>query len=296
MNMNIQSVSVCVPAKRCINDCKFCCSKIHNSEYDDFFTDVNCYASYTDDMKKRLTYARENGCNVCMLTGNNEPQQNKEFLRVFSEINKSLHSPFLNIEMQTTGAFIDSNLLEFLKSSVGITTIAISVACLDDDANNRSLIGTPDLELNLKELCKKIKKLNMNLRICLNMNDGMLLHHPYTPESIIALCGELGADQITFRALWASDSSTEQGDWIRKNVTDVTVGFVDALKSDILQKGRYLDTLEYGSDRYDYYGFSVVVDEDCMSQRENKEAVKYLILRPNGHLYSKWDTKASLIF
>ena len=81
--MNIQSVSVCVPAKRCINDCKFCCSKMHNSDYEDFFTDINCYASYTDDMRKRLTYARENGCNVCMLTGNNEPQQNKEFLRVF---------------------------------------------------------------------------------------------------------------------------------------------------------------------------------------------------------------------
>lgn len=59
---------------------------------------------------------------------------------------------------------------------------------------------------------------------------------------------------------------------------------------------RYLDTLEYGSARYDYHDFSVVIDEDSMSQDENKTAVKYLILRPNGHLYSKWDSKASLIF
>ena len=294
--MNIQSVSVCVPAKRCINDCKFCCSKMHNSDYEDFFTDINKYASYTDDVRKRLTYARENGCNVCMLTGNNEPQQNKEFLRVFSEINKSLHSPFLNIEMQTTGAFIDSKFLEFLKSSVGVTTIAISVACLDDDENNRKMICTPDSKLNLAELCKEIKRLNINLRICLNMNDEMLLHHPCTPESVIDLCTNLGADQITFRALWAPDASTEQGLWIKEHVTEVTTDFVKVLKADVLAKGKYLDTLEYGSDRYDYCGFSVVVDEDSMSQKANKEAIKYLILRTNGHLYSKWDTKASLIF
>ena len=64
----------------------------------------------------------------------------------------------------------------------------------------------------------------------------------------------------------------------------------------MLKNGRYLDTLEYGSARYDYHDFSVVIDEDSMSQDENKTAVKYLILRPNGHLYSKWDNKASLIF
>ena len=73
------------------------------------------YSFYSDDMRKRLEYARENGCNTCMLTGNNEPQQNKDFLRVFSEINKSLRSPFLNIEMQTSGAYIDAEFLDFFK-------------------------------------------------------------------------------------------------------------------------------------------------------------------------------------
>ena len=33
-----------------------------------------------------------------------------------------------------------------------------------------------------------------------------------------------------------------------------------------------------------------------MSKRINKDAVKYLILRPNCKLYSKWDDKGSLIF
>ena len=294
--MNIQSLSVCVPAKRCINDCVFCCSKMHAADYEDCFTDILRYASYSDDLRKRLEYAREDGCNICMLTGNNEPQQNREFLRVFSEINRSLRHPFLNIEMQTTGAFIDEAFLDFFRQSVGVTTVAISVACLDDDAHNREMIRTRDEGLSLSKLCAAIRRRNMNLRICLNMNDGILAHHPLAPDSIISLCGGLGADQITFRALWAPDEATDQGRWIAGHVTDTTLDFIKALKQDIRSKGKYLDTLEYGADRYDYHGFSVVVDEDCMAQEENKNAVKYLILRPNGHLYSKWDSKASLIF
>ena len=294
--MNIQSLSVCVPAKKCINDCKFCCSKMHTADYDDLFTDINGFADYAEDMRKRLAYARENGCNTCMLTGNNEPQQNKEYLRVFSEVNRSLPQPFLNIEMQTSGAFIDADFLSFFKNAVGVTTVAISVACLDDDAANREMIQTKDDALRLAALCKEIKKRNMNLRICLNMNDGILARHAYTPESVISLCGALQADQITFRALWSPDDATEQGRWISEHVTAKTLDFIAALKKDVKAKGKYLDTLEYGADRYDYHGFSVVVDEDSMAQGEKKSAVKYLILRPNGHLYSKWDTKASLIF
>ncbi len=38
----------------------------------------------------------------------------------------------------------------------------------------------------------------------------------------------------------------------------------------------------------------IVVDEDCMSM-EAEENLKYLILRANAHLYSKWDTPGSLI-
>ena len=294
--MNIQSLSVCVPAKACINDCKFCCSKMHTADYEDYYNDMKHYPSYRDDICKRLRYARENGCNTCMLTGNNEPQQNVGFLKLFGEINNSLPNPFLNIEMQTSGAFIDADFLDFLKYSVGLTTVAISVACLDDDDANKEIIVTKDASLSLKSLCQEIKKRNMNLRICLNMNDGILKNSPFEPSSIINICKELKADQITFRALWAPDDSTEQGKWIKEHVSEKTTNLIASLKADIKSVGKYLDTLEYGADRYDYHGFSVVVDEDSMSQEINKEAVKYLILRPNGHLYSKWDSEASLIF
>ena len=294
--MNIQSLSICVPAKRCINDCKFCCSKMHGGEYEDRFTPIATTMSYIEDMKKRLQYARDNGCNTLMLTGNNEPQQNKDFLRVLGIVNKSLKDPFLNIEMQTSGAFIDDDMLDFLQN-VGVTTMAISVACLDSNKTNRSIIKTPDKNLNIKKLCGKIKERNMNLRICLNMNDHMFayLTDEQALPDIIDRCKTFGADQITCRALWTSEDGTEQADWINKNVTKITYDFIEKFKAAVKADGKYLDTLEYGADRYDYKGFSTVIDEDSMAQGQCKTAVKYLILRPDGHLYSKWDTKASLI-
>lgn len=301
--MNIQSISVCVPAKRCINDCKFCCSKMHAADYEDRFTKLNTYDDYIKDMRKRLEYARQNGCNTCMLTGNNEPQQNKEFLRIFAEINRSLSAPFLNIEMQTSGAYIDDGMLNFLKNTVGVTTIAISVACISNPEKNIELIQTPDKNLNISKLAESIKAKNMNLRICLNMNDHMLdgCNSMEDPEEavkdIISRCKYLNADQITCRALWTSEDGTSQAEWINQNVTSLTHDVIKEFKKQVKEDGKYLDTLEYGADRYDFKGFSTVIDEDSMAQsQEKKDSVKYLILRPNGKLYSKWDSKASLIF
>lgn len=301
--MNIQSISVCVPAKRCINDCKFCCSKMHAADYEDRFTKLNTYDDYIKDMRKRLEYARQNGCNTCMLTGNNEPQQNKEFLRIFAEINRSLSAPFLNIEMQTSGAYIDDGMLNFLKNTVGVTTIAISVACISNPEKNIELIQTPDKNLNISKLAESIKAKNMNLRICLNMNDHMLdgcnsMEDPEEAvEDIVSRCKYLNADQITCRALWTSEDGTSQAEWINQNVTSLTHDVIKEFKKQVKEDGKYLDTLEYGADRYDFKGFSTVIDEDSMAQsQEKKDSVKYLILRPNGKLYSKWDSKASLIF
>lgn len=301
--MNIQSISVCVPAKRCINDCKFCCSKMHAADYEDRFTKLNTYDDYINDMRKRLEYARHNGCNTCMLTGNNEPQQNKEFLRIFAEINRSLSAPFLNIEMQTSGAYIDDGMLNFLKNTVGVTTIAISVACISNPEKNIELIQTPDKNLNISKLAESIKAKNMNLRICLNMNDHMLdgcnsMEDPEEAvEDIVSRCKYLNADQITCRALWTSEDGTSQAEWINQNVTSLTHDVIKEFKKQVKEDGKYLDTLEYGADRYDFKGFSTVIDEDSMAQsQEKKDSVKYLILRPNGKLYSKWDSKASLIF
>ena len=63
----------------------------------------------------------------------------------------------------------------------------------------------------------------------------------------------------------------------------------------IITNGNKLERLPFGAIRYSVDGISTIVDDDCMS-KENEEAIKYLILRPNCKLYTRWDDKGSLLF
>ena len=58
---------------------------------------------------------------------------------------------------------------------------------------------------------------------------------------------------------------------------------------------RSLERLPFGALRYSVDGISTVVDDDCMNQ-EVKDTLKYLILRPDCKLYTKWDDAGSLLF
>ena len=82
--MKIQSLSVVVPNKKCINDCQFCVSKMHTDQYKNQMDDnLPFFDLYLKDYLERLEFARHNGCNTVMLTGNSEPQQNRKFLTYF---------------------------------------------------------------------------------------------------------------------------------------------------------------------------------------------------------------------
>ena len=69
--MKIQSLSVVVPNKKCINDCQFCVSKMHTDQYKNQMDDnLPFFDLYLKDYLERLEFARHNGCNTVMLTGN----------------------------------------------------------------------------------------------------------------------------------------------------------------------------------------------------------------------------------
>jgi hypothetical protein len=81
---------------------------------------------------------------------------------------------------------------------------------------------------------------------------------------------------------WLEDHHVESRWWEQLNETMVAWG-------------REVDRLEYGRVKYGIDGVGIVVDDDCMSGT-TLDVAKYLILRPDCKLYSKWETKASLIF
>jgi len=298
--MNIQSLSIVVPTHGCMNQCKFCVSRMHKEEYENLISTDDYF--HMESYKNRMAFARDNGCNTVMLTGQGEPQQNLEFITKFAKMNSELVMPFRNIEIQTTGAKIDEYVLNCFRNN-GITTVSISVSCLNNDDINSDIINGGHTPIELKWLCSKIKEYGMNLRLSLNMTKWL-----YTTAgkedsypsygAIFAYCAnDLMADQVTFRKMYVDGTTeTPQGLWIVDNSLRFVDDWFKDLNQYIIKNGRYLDTLEYGSKRYSVMGMSTVVDEDCMAKSEEKKTLKYLILRPNCKLYTQWDDKGSLLF
>jgi hypothetical protein len=269
---------------------------MHESPYKNMMDEnLPFYDLYQNDYVRRLEFARDNGCNTVMLTGNSEPQQNRNFLQTFGTLNAFLRKPFRWIEMQTTGVILDEPYLRFLRNHVGVSTISVSMSAFDDD-KNKEYNGTPDnLKVNLRSLCSAIKKYDFNLRISVNLTDYFT---DRTPFDILSFArNELNADQVTFRVLYTSTADksrqTAQDIWIEEHrASDKTISEIAQYVTD---KGRALEKLEFGAVKYSVMGMSTVVDNDCMST-EVKESVKYVILQPNCKLYSKWDDPASLVF
>lgn len=293
--MKIQSLSVVVPNKKCINNCAFCVSKMHCDAYKNQMDDnLPFFDLYLKDYIKRLEFARDNGCNTVMLTGNSEPQQNRKFLTYFGMFMSMMSHPFRWIEMQTTGALLDQNYLRFLRNHVGVNLISLSVSSLNDQMNRAIIGASKDTMPELNWLCSEIKRYDFALRLSLNLTNEFR-QYDILPQNLFKRCRELGTDQVTLRVLYSSGNGTQQDDWISANA--MPERSVQMLTDYVKENGRVLGVLPHGAVKYSLNGLCVVIDADCMDKAEKTaEDYKYLILQPDCKLYSQWDDPASLVF
>lgn len=311
--MLIQSLSVVVPTKGCVNDCPFCVSKLHESKYADpsfadklFDANDSLGNSMNDRYYKRMNFARDNDCNTLMITGTGEPLQNRSFLYYINSVNKNLEQPFRWIELQTTGVYLTDENLDVLKQ-IGVSTISLSVADIFDSNNNLSIMNVQSkLRFDLGELCKKIVDEGFNLRLSLNMLGTYEVYKERFrsgeefSKALIHSCKMKGANQITFRKMYygqpEGDYNEKVGEvhrWLVENKLSDKI--LRSLNDYVINRGSALEVLPFGETRYSIDGMSVVIDDDCMNQSAKKD-IKYLILRPNGKLYTKWNDEGSLLF
>lgn len=246
---------------------------------------------YERDYIERLGFARDNGCNNLILTGNGEPVMNKIFLNRFSHWNQMLEKPFRWIEVQTSGITLNDEKLRWLRNTVRVTTISLSLSSIFSSAVNKKINGIVDsLAFDIDALCKEIKRYDFTLRLSLNMTDDF---SPYTPLDIFKRAEELGANQITFRKLYANEDTSAQSEWVKKHALhDEKLTHINEF---ILEHGRELETLPFGAKRYSVMNMSTLLDTDCMSTHVS-DALRYLILQKNCKLYTKWDDAGSLLF
>jgi sulfatase maturation enzyme AslB (radical SAM superfamily) len=289
--MDMQSLSICVPAG-CPNKCKFCCAAMQRGKYSDQIEKNRRFRDlYKKDFKRRLQFCRDNGCNVVVLTGDGEPLMNIPFLDNFAEWNEGIERPFRWVELQTSGVTLDDEKLRYLRNTVGVSTISLSLSDMFDSGRNQDYNGTPaNLKVDIDKVCSEVKRYDFNLRLSLNMTDA---YNDKTPEALFARLKALGANQVTFRVLYVSGTACEQDVWINQHRVNPTV--IEAINGYINRVGRELEVLSFGATRWSVEGISTVLDGDCMSGTP-KQTLRYAILRPDCKLYSKWDDEGSLIF
>lgn len=295
--MDIQSFSVVVPNKECINKCPFCVSRMVNSNIYPNKMDV-CHPTYDYNVKeymRRMQYVANTGCQTLILTGTSEPQQNKQFLNTFALIHRLLGKPFTNIEMQTTGMLLDDpNYLRFLKNFVCVNTLALSISS-PHWMQNTDLIGhpfgDPNPSVDFTKVANMAKDYGFNVRLCFNLSDYFKFEN--VPGFFDWCSKDLQADQVTFRVLYSSNAKTPQAAWIKKHMMPK-----DSIKrlNSFLRKFKPVGETLYGATIRYVNGMSVIFDDDCMGKNPTRSAMKYLILRPNCKLYSSWDDPASLVF
>lgn len=308
--MNIQTISIVVPTKGCVNQCPFCVSCMHDSPYEDQWSEPQ--------MIKRIRYAVMNNVTTCIITGTGEPFQNKKFLNKLLMLFRRMDFPFPNVEFQTTGIFLSQTSKDFdnfvhkkgeppiypyitILEGLGVNTVSLSVANIFDDDENNKIMGVPkNLQFKLRDLISLLKSRGFNIRLSLNM---LKEYDNCEAEDIIKRCKDLDADQITFRTMYCPKANfTPQSNWVNQNsASSLTIKrvkeFVQGTPISGHQDGcgRLLYQLPFGPFVYSVYGMSVVMDDNCMG-KESSITLKYVILRENGKLYSQWDDEGSLIF
>jgi hypothetical protein len=285
--MEIQTLSIVVPAG-CPNRCSFCVSRLHTT--DEYINQIEKNTRfkhlYRRDYLARLGFARDNGCNTIIFTGSGEPILNMGFLESVLAWNNELEHPFRWLELQTSGATLDEKKLKILRNDITVWS----------DDENAAYNNTPaKFKVNIENLCRDIKELDFNLRLSLNLTDT---YNKRSPEEIFNRASALNADQLTFRILYKdkspeTDLARKINQWIENHGCGIKS--IDAIKEYIISHGRKLEQLPFGAIRYSLQNISTVVDEDCMSTKA-RDVLKYLILRPDCKLYTKWDDPGSLLF
>jgi hypothetical protein len=142
------------------------------------------------------------------------------------------------------------------------------------------------------------KELGLITRVTLNITNK--LPKDLTFEWLVDLCRESYVDQLMLRNVVIPSNvpvDTPTVGWIVKNVDPaVYPRLQDELKRACEKDGMVIRKLNFGSIVYDCKGVSVTYSDYCVQDSNDGEDIRSLILMEDGHCYSNWNSKASILF
>jgi len=278
--MRAQNLTISMPYMGCDKNCPYCVSKITGgiqTNRDLMFRNAN----------KTLNFARAAQVTSVMLTGKGEPFLNYgdvlHFTRMFSEF---------PMEIQTNGLWLSQRLSDYTMRNLyeaGMNVIAVS-------------IDNPHIAQCAKvgDIVREAHKYGMLVRVTFNVTKLLNCEeYPATFESLISICHNWGVNQMTCRNIVSPNHTeeTKQSKWIKEFVD---VGMYDRIRDQMdkacKSKGFLVRVLPHGSKVYDYEGIAVSYSDYCIQDSNNTDDIRSLIYQEDGHLYTSWNSNASILF
>jgi hypothetical protein len=276
-----QTLSICVPNTGCTRACPYCISKITgNTELTPLFLE-NIHSG------KLETFARNTGVTNILLSGKGDPLKSRMWLDILTKNQFIRKYP---LELQTNGDLLDQDVLEDILT---VNTVALSVDSIRQF-------------LNLWEKISWLKKRDKVVRITYLLryaNEWMGQEHDRhdsTLNSILAWCKESKVDQLTFRRITYPNTIltvSPEVKWIDKNVPlPESQKWFDNIQAHIRKFGNKIRQLNFGTSVYDMRGVAVTAFDYCVQELAAEDDIRTLIYQEDGHLYTSWSSKASIIF
>jgi len=299
--MRAQSLTISVPYNGCDKNCPYCVSKITGT----IKTNRDLMVR---NANKVLNFARSAQVTSVLITGKGEPFRNfgdvLYFTRLFAEF---------PVEVQTNGLWLSQQVQNDAQNlfrpftylyEAGMNVIAVSV----DDPFSWPSLG-PRNHTDVGKITQEAHQCGMLVRVTFNvtkmlnegLNEGLIGNdsHPATFKSLMRLCHDWNVDQMTFRNIVSPNHTKEtpQTKWIKKFVDP---NMYERIKNEMdeacASSGFLIRVLPHGSKVYDYEGVAVSYSDYCIQDSNNTDDIRSLIYQEDGHLYTSWNSNASILF
>jgi molybdenum cofactor biosynthesis enzyme MoaA len=297
--MKATSISINLPFG-CNLKCPFCITRLTPK--------FNFSPQYYEQMRRAFVYARYHGVDTVLITSKGEPLLNArsgEIVRDVAEKARGFGFPI--VELQTNGKAIAEKGIEsaLLTNKSPFTHVSISIA--DIEWQRSSAIMGDEKGFNYWDAVREVLSTGAVCRLSLNMinSEKWTWGSAYSElVTFVDKCLKNGVHQLTLRELglpmrWQRfvDDEMSHGEvavslWIEEN--RLSTDILNNISHRIDLDHKVVRHLSYGPPVYDFRGISLSI-ASCMTETDNPEEVRSLIFQPDGHVYSSWVYKGSIL-
>lgn len=274
--MTANNLTISMPYAACGKDCPYCVSKM--TGYMKSNTEL-----FLDNLWLAERMAEQMGVSSVLITSKGEPFQCKE------ELLQQVYDIFVAypLEIQTNGLIL---LNDDFHIDDHLNVVAVSV---DDPIY---------FEMRYSDIWEKISKSNAIARATILMSARF---KGWTLSNFLRKCEQFNIRQLTFRRATIPENrirnKESQGavDWIEQHNC---IGYYRDIIDEIIlfshnsEENTLVRKLPFGAEVHDFDGISLTYFDYCLQEYSNGGNLRSLIYQEDGHMYTTWNRKGSIIW